>query len=431
MSDQEYIHEHLNVLCPGCQSKLDLSGQTAGSDINCPACNKAFKVPAEPEAAKVLPIVEDYVHENLRVLCPGCQSKLDLSGQVAGSEINCPSCETLISVPDAPSGATKTKTKKKSKAKSFSATPNPEREPRARNRKKKSSLIPAFILLLIIGAGGASFLYLDEIKAHFEAKRLEDLKAEEARILREDQLIAAMNGKKLSPLQQKREAERLAFEEANRPLTPEEMAALSQILRPDNLDFDAIHKKANKYLGQLKGQEKITHSKILEIVSRFAIETGFSLDQYSFLGNIYLKGTKKFRGQISITNENEILISREGKKNRIVTWDQFEPKQFLELTEFFATREADSIAIGADNSDTINKVAHLYKNLAFYHFWYGDNSKALKFKEDAMSFNKDIEHINLIIELAEVEKKADTVTTVPTKTDDSQKSLEDIDVEEL
>ncbi|MCM8529727.1 MAG: DUF1592 domain-containing protein [Lentisphaeraceae bacterium] len=91
----------------------------------------------------------------VKIFCPSCEAKLDVTGHKSLSKVNCPQCSTEITVPETASPNVIKKTPKPApKTKKPSLKVGDVKKVRRSRKKSSSSSMPIFVMMLIIiGAG--------------------------------------------------------------------------------------------------------------------------------------------------------------------------------------------------------------------------------------------------------------------------------------
>lgn len=130
------VEVKLEMSCKSCSVKIDVTDKKEGSRFSCSDCGMVLKVPSKEEllpkdekdkVEEVKPI-EFLAHRDangkVKIFCHGCNSKIDITKQDAGTRFSCPSCGVIVTVPNedqiedkssAASGKSKEKVKTESK----------------------------------------------------------------------------------------------------------------------------------------------------------------------------------------------------------------------------------------------------------------------------------------------------------------------------
>lgn len=97
------------IFCGGCTAKIDVSDQPVGARFSCPTCGMILQVPekksmndnsnvsiANKETSADVKIVDP---TRLKINCPTCTAKIDVTHQEAFKEVNCPACNGPFKIP--------------------------------------------------------------------------------------------------------------------------------------------------------------------------------------------------------------------------------------------------------------------------------------------------------------------------------------------
>lgn len=77
--------------CQSCQQKLSAPEEFSGTDVQCPSCHYLNTIPEVVETCETI---------TFKFLCHSCDQKLSIDTELIGTYINCPACSSTISVPD-------------------------------------------------------------------------------------------------------------------------------------------------------------------------------------------------------------------------------------------------------------------------------------------------------------------------------------------
>jgi DNA-directed RNA polymerase subunit RPC12/RpoP len=90
--------------CSGCNAKLKISDDAAGSEVPCPFCKKSLRVPPSSELLEIRPFEypPDVLSIDMKFLCPECRAKLSIEISEAGGRALCPACGKSIRAPALP-----------------------------------------------------------------------------------------------------------------------------------------------------------------------------------------------------------------------------------------------------------------------------------------------------------------------------------------
>lgn len=80
----------IRVNCQGCDQHLKVPEELAGQEIDCPSCQKKVRIPGKAKPASADPYI--------RFDCSGCNEPMAVPAKFAGQTIQCPSCETSVAV---------------------------------------------------------------------------------------------------------------------------------------------------------------------------------------------------------------------------------------------------------------------------------------------------------------------------------------------
>lgn len=93
--------------CPYCAAGIEVTEDCVGDRIGCPACLKAFTVPAvgakakadAKPAAKAVAAPAASSEQYVSFLCKSCGQEIEAPIDMAGSQAECPACGTVMVVP--------------------------------------------------------------------------------------------------------------------------------------------------------------------------------------------------------------------------------------------------------------------------------------------------------------------------------------------
>lgn len=88
--------------CPYCQNPFQVPDDAAGQRYECPSCDTLVEVPDAPE-----PVVEVQQPEPEIYRCPHCNDQFAIESSMYGEKLSCPHCENLIMI-EAPPAPTPT-----------------------------------------------------------------------------------------------------------------------------------------------------------------------------------------------------------------------------------------------------------------------------------------------------------------------------------
>lgn len=99
--------EQIEFYCAFCGDSLRAPPDSAGAPIRCPACHSLGSVPLKPvqseEAADGSKVFSsELLSIEIRFRCGACRQKLQVSMQSAGKILNCPACRALVKAPKWP-----------------------------------------------------------------------------------------------------------------------------------------------------------------------------------------------------------------------------------------------------------------------------------------------------------------------------------------
>ena len=98
----------LEFSCPSCNHELCAPAELAGESLSCPACCFSFSLPPlesveqDEIASRSVPAsIVQWLEsgEGFRLCCPACEQHLEVLADLAGQQINCPSCNVVITLP--------------------------------------------------------------------------------------------------------------------------------------------------------------------------------------------------------------------------------------------------------------------------------------------------------------------------------------------
>ena len=81
--------------CPHCNAELDAQEDWVGMEVECPACNKEFKIPknsAQSASAAFTASAQTGNAGTFTLICPSCNSMAELPMSMAGQKYECKAC---------------------------------------------------------------------------------------------------------------------------------------------------------------------------------------------------------------------------------------------------------------------------------------------------------------------------------------------------
>lgn len=92
----------LILACPACQRKIAASSKVAGRDVACPHCATVIHVPpqkADATVAAPAPTSREEKVVHIGVDCPRCGTRIHATDRQVGQKVPCPDCDTPITIP--------------------------------------------------------------------------------------------------------------------------------------------------------------------------------------------------------------------------------------------------------------------------------------------------------------------------------------------
>lgn len=95
----------IRFACPGCSTTFSVGDDRAGKITRCPKCQTKFVIPepepaaaaAPPPSASAPPPLPPATDEPVEIApCPSCDSRLSVMPADLGSDVECPSCQTVF-----------------------------------------------------------------------------------------------------------------------------------------------------------------------------------------------------------------------------------------------------------------------------------------------------------------------------------------------
>lgn len=164
----------IRVVCPSCSKVLKAPDTLAGKRAKCPACRGRVKVPEQWSAHEqstdnldeVDPFDEQEAEPAVSFTCHRCKAVLGIDGSMVGRQTVCPSCNTVLLVPD-PNSASKPAPQAEREATTKAVSPSRPSaiayhvQARQRKQQKQTMLIAGMIgaaVLFFLVAVGIRFL---------------------------------------------------------------------------------------------------------------------------------------------------------------------------------------------------------------------------------------------------------------------------------
>lgn len=94
------VADRLVFACPSCARKIAASSKLAGRDVACPDCGTVIHIPQPPPAGLAqAPAVQEETVVHIGVDCPRCGTRIHATDRQVGQKLPCPDCDTPITIP--------------------------------------------------------------------------------------------------------------------------------------------------------------------------------------------------------------------------------------------------------------------------------------------------------------------------------------------
>ncbi len=94
-------NEKVRIVCPACEQRLDVSGLDPFTTVGCPTCGMKMFVPGPEPAVAAAAATPSPKH---KIACSNCEQRLDVTGLTPLTPVRCPTCGMKLIVPPPQAG---------------------------------------------------------------------------------------------------------------------------------------------------------------------------------------------------------------------------------------------------------------------------------------------------------------------------------------
>jgi hypothetical protein len=125
------------------------------------------------------------------------------------------------------------------------------------------------------------------------------------------------------------------------------------------------------------------------VVNKFKPYLVVLISKNPYHGKIALR-RKRFKGSISMANENSVRIKTRSSSLRTYKWSDLAPEQYIYMINYYAKQRTDGFGAVVSKEERARQAAEDYLQLAFYCDWFGLYKEALKYAKKSVQLSPDM-----------------------------------------